>query len=445
MPNNPRYAVFPILILYLWVAGLYAIYTPAWQSPDEPAHYNYVRQMAANELPVIAAGDWDSASLDAMKAARFAPGMLTRLSAMEYEDHQPPLYYMLLTPFYQASGGNLIVLRLISVLMGAGVVYMAYLTALRAFPGRVAMAIAAAAFVAFVPQHVHILASVNNDALALLLVAMILYFCIDYADGGQTPLWRIGLLYGFAIATKTTAYMMAAPILLALLIRAASRQAKTDSETSRPAWLQAIIVFGFSAAPFALLWWGRNVSVYGFPDLFGLRAHDGVVVGQLRTADYLAQVGSAAYWETAIRTTLTSFFGMFGWMAAPLPDWALLGFLALTGLGLCTFVVFKAWRGAARGTWPLFGVTAGLAIAMLIYYNTQFVQFQGRYMFAMLIPLGVTVALGLDGLRAQLPVIKAWPWVLPVALTVSMVALDVWLLARVIIPQLAPIFSYGLP
>jgi len=430
MPNNPRFAILPILILYVLVAGLYAIYTPAWQSPDEPAHYNYVRQMASNELPVIQAGDWDSAVLDGMKAAHFAPTAITQLLTVEYEDHQPPLYYMFLTPFYQASNGSLIVLRLISMLMGAGVVYIAYLTALRAFPTRVAMAAGAAAFVAFIPQHIHILTSVNNDALALLLVAMILYFCIDYADGGDTPLWRIGLLYGFAIATKTTAYMMIAPILLTLLLRA-------ESAPRYRAWLGGLLSIGIASVPFAVLWWGRNFSVYGFPDAFGLRAHDGVVVGQLRTADYIAQIGTFAYWGEAVRTTITSFFGMFGWMAAPLPEWALIAFLALTGLGIGAFIVFKAWRGASRGAWPLFGLTAGLAVAMLIYYNTQFVQFQGRYMFAMLIPLGVTVALGLDALRSRLPLLKAWAWSLPLALC-GVAILDIWLLVRVIVPQLAP-------
>ncbi len=34
-----------------------------------------------------------------------------------------------------------------------------------------------------------------------------------------------------------------------------------------------------------------------------------------------------------------------------------------------------------------------------LYYNTEFVQFQGRYMYPGLIPLGIFVALGLDGWR----------------------------------------------
>ncbi|MDI6834774.1 MAG: MarR family winged helix-turn-helix transcriptional regulator, partial [Rhizobiaceae bacterium] len=32
--------------VYLALASLYAIRTPAWQAPDEPAHYNYIRQIA---------------------------------------------------------------------------------------------------------------------------------------------------------------------------------------------------------------------------------------------------------------------------------------------------------------------------------------------------------------------------------------------------------------
>lgn len=436
MSHFQRFAIFPLLIAYLIVGWMYAINTPAWQSPDEPAHYNYVRQMASNELPVIEQGDWDSEELQRLTTAKFAPDQLGTLLDIEYEDHQPPLYYMLLTPFYQASNGDSTVLRMVSVVMGAGVVYMAYLTVLRAFGTRYALALTAATFVAFVPQHVHILASVNNDALALLLVAMILYFCIDYADGGETPLWRLGLLYGLAIATKTTVYMMAAPIGVALLIRLTTGK---NQVALLPSFLRGVWVLVFTASGFAMLWWGRNIQVYGFPDVFGLRAHDAVVVGQLRTTDYIADIGQSAYWETAIRTTLTSFWGMFGWMAAPSPEWVTLGLTLLAAIGIVACIFFRAGRGAARGTWALFGVTTALAFAMLIYYNTQFVQFQGRYVFAVLIPLGVTVALGLDALRARLPIVKHWPWILPVVLAVGMAALNLWLLARVVIPQLSPV------
>ena len=35
-----------ILVCYFVLGGLFAVLIPPWQVPDEPAHYNYVRQLA---------------------------------------------------------------------------------------------------------------------------------------------------------------------------------------------------------------------------------------------------------------------------------------------------------------------------------------------------------------------------------------------------------------
>ncbi len=51
--------LFIILLFYFAVGSLYAVRTPAWQTPDEPAHYNVVRQMANGRLPIIELGDYD--------------------------------------------------------------------------------------------------------------------------------------------------------------------------------------------------------------------------------------------------------------------------------------------------------------------------------------------------------------------------------------------------
>jgi hypothetical protein len=64
--------LFVLLAAYAVLAVLFAVRTPAWQAPDEPAHYNYVRQAAGGVwLPVIELGDWDSAALEQLKAQRF--------------------------------------------------------------------------------------------------------------------------------------------------------------------------------------------------------------------------------------------------------------------------------------------------------------------------------------------------------------------------------------
>jgi hypothetical protein len=38
-----RIILLVILALYVILGVLYAVRTPPWQAPDEPAHYNYVR------------------------------------------------------------------------------------------------------------------------------------------------------------------------------------------------------------------------------------------------------------------------------------------------------------------------------------------------------------------------------------------------------------------
>jgi 4-amino-4-deoxy-L-arabinose transferase-like glycosyltransferase len=165
-----------LLLGYLMLGTLFAVRTPAWQAPDEPAHYNYVRQLAEGDLPVIEPGDWDQPYLSEVVGAEFDP--VYPVEGLTYEDWQPPLYYLLQLPVYRLTGGLVTAMRLLSVILGAGVVALAYVIGRQVFDGRVPYALAVAAFVAFVPQHLAILGSVNNDSLAELLIAAILALLI---------------------------------------------------------------------------------------------------------------------------------------------------------------------------------------------------------------------------------------------------------------------------
>ena len=112
-----------ILLGYLFAGALYAIYTPAWQAPDEPAHFNYIRQVAQDGCcPRIEPGDWQSDYLAQLTSTRFAPEHLDQLDAIQYEDHHPPLYYLLASAVFKLSAGDLTALRLLSVVLGAAVV-----------------------------------------------------------------------------------------------------------------------------------------------------------------------------------------------------------------------------------------------------------------------------------------------------------------------------------
>ena len=168
-----RRVFFTILLCYVVAGALYTRYTPAWQLPDEPAHYNYIRQVAeAGCCPVIEAGDWSSDYLSQLTSSRFAPESLGKLNSIQYEDHHPPLYYLLASPVYAQSDGALVSLRVFSLVLGAGVVVLSFLIGQHILPHKPQTALAATALVAFLPQHLHMMSAVNNDVLAELLIAL---------------------------------------------------------------------------------------------------------------------------------------------------------------------------------------------------------------------------------------------------------------------------------
>lgn len=432
-----------LVAVYLGLGMLFALRTPLWQAPDEPAHYNYVRQLVAGALPVIAPGDWDQAYLSQVVGSRFDP--VYDVLILTYEDWQPPLYYLLQTPAYRLANGSPPAMRMVSVLLGAGVVVLAYLIARQVFNGRVWLALAAAVFVAFLPQHLAILGSVNNDSLAELLIAATLFILVIPWPDDPPPdrALGLGLLLGAGFLTKGTAYLLAPVAGIFILARYWARW--------RPLARALVLVF----APALLLgglWWARNTLVYDGLDPLAREAHDAVVVGQPRTAEWLAEFGLWGTIERFLTTTFNSFWGQFGWMAAPLPGWMyglllLLTIAAVAGL-IMLFIKRLRYRHS-NGPEPaptahsnrqilVLASTFLLTLGLHIAYNLTFVQHQGRYLFPALIPIATGYAAGLGfWLR---PFVTRRPWVgfiLPLGLALLLGGISIYALWR-ILPGLAP-------
>jgi len=125
--------------------------------------------------------------------------------------------------------------------------------------------------------------------------------------------------------------------------------------------------------------------------------------------------------------------------------------LALIGGGLLGLLVDAFTRAPddtphARRRWAVWVVlytTMGLAVLAYLYYNTVFQQHQGRYMYPLLIPLGVLLALGVDAWRRLLlrpltqdeVTARYVPW-LTALVFLGLAPLCAWLLLRVIVPNL---------
>lgn len=440
--------LFALILLGCLAAGaLYAIYTPPWQAPDEPAHFNYIRQVAEDGCcPLIERGDWGSDYLAQLTTTRFAPAQLDQLDTIQYEDHHPPLYYLLASLVYHLSAGDLIALRLFSVALGAVVVCLSYAVCRQALPEQPQVALGAMTLVAFSPQHLSMMASVNNDALAEVLVALALLWLTRCLNSEHVPLWQLGLIVGFALLTKLTIYFLAliAPLGIWLKWRRTSQ--------STQALARSVAVFALVAGLMGGIWWLRNIKVYGFPDFLGLGAHDAVVADQPRSSDFIAQHGFAEYFSQMSSTTFKSFWGQFGWMALPLDGvlggWIYRGFALFTLAGVAGALLAArsksdaghqpAQMRRARNVSIILLATLSLVAMQFGYYNLEFQQWQGRYLFPALIPIAIILVYGVDYWRARL--LSRWSglrWLTPLALT-SLLALDIYLLFRVIVPGLSP-------
>jgi len=432
--HAPTAGLATLLALYLVFGALYALRTPLWQNPDEPAHYNYLHQTAIGEgVPVLRMGDYDQAAIERLMAERFPPSL--PVDGLRYEGHQPPLYYLaasLLDGALSATDvtARVVAIRLLSVLFGAGIVLVAFRCGQLLFPGQPALALAVAMWPALLPQHVAMTAAVNNDALGWLCCALVLWASLHLVTRPGSlgsARWALGLgaLMGAALLTKTTAYAcLALPALALLLVRARAGVVLWPATRGLAgAYLVAAVLGG--------AWAVRNMAVYGPLDPLGLTQHNLIVVGQ----------PLAAGWDLpALRSLLTTLFQsswvQLGWMAVPAQPWLYVLLAAMSGV-----LAGGALLAVRRGVWAgpdgrahllvLVGMVV-LGTLQVAYYNLQFQQPQGRYLFTALVPVGGLVVAGLPLLAGDG---RVW-WVVA-----ALVAILAWLNVHAItalIPFLQP-------
>jgi hypothetical protein len=366
-------------------------------------------------------GHYPHEYLEEIKAKGFPPEM--SIDSIRYEFHQPPLYYSLAVPFYWLTrfwppAQQVIALRFLSLLLGGGVVYLAYLISREVFPTSQVLALGTAAFVAGVPMHLTMLAAVNNDGLAELILAGILGMLIRYVKGGgegkegtegKVP-WRLvglGVLVGLGMLTKTTTLISIPLVLVAVVLAIGHRSSAIRCRLS--ALRSRLFAIFLPALLLTLPWFIRNAYVYGGLDILGWTRHDAIVIGQPRTADGLAQYGVAKLVKNFVLTTFRSFWAQFGWMGVLVDEriYLILAlFCAIVGLGFLIYLarvirqrdILSAYQKAALG---LLALSASLTLLSYLWYNCKFVQHQGRYVFPALVPLGLFFALGWQEVLAE--------------------------------------------
>jgi len=382
-----RYAPLLMVGAHVLLALAYNAATPFGNNgyantPDEGAHFQYVAYVAREwRLPVFEGYE-----------------------GVGYEAHQPPLYYFLAGVVYHLVGGAGKGVRLLSTLCSAGVVWLTWLIARRLFPQNMPLVLSAMAFVAFLPMHLAIGASVNNDALTNLLFAGVLYaFALPPAAAPWRDGVRCGVLLGLALLTKATALILVPTVVIGLALRYGR------------AWRATLIALALTLAIAGVLsgwWFVRNAMLYEDPLL--QKTFMRVFAGTAKAEDFYAQGMSVGeYGRLVADWTFRSFWFAYGTPQTArtglpnfLPDSVYLGLLAwcglaLVGLGVRAFQNLKN-RSPAEPTrrvwWIVAGILTGLVLASFVLFVRVFFQTQGRYFYPALVPIALTLTLGWEGL-----------------------------------------------
>jgi hypothetical protein len=416
-----RWALPVLLVLGLAHGVAYALIVPPWQAPDEPGHYEHVRLLAdvwrftgslepdpALEREIIA-------SLYANRYWEFLPhempadmperlGDLDTFAGRSRTLGRPSLSYLpyalVVWPLrHQDVDLQLLVLRLISASWLPLVVYLGWRCARVLFPDDIGPAVVAGALLALLPQHAHLMASVNDGNLAEVLCAA--YFLVMATSARMGLTVRRALALGFlamlALLCKNTALFLIPTTLVALPVLALRRRVRGWAWAVAAAGTLALPALGARFAPRSL----RLESVLG--------RWETVVSAESYAPDRLAN-----YQRWALMT-FESFWGRFGWMNIRMDGivYAILAACTVAALlGVLAQVVWPAWRkrllpGAGRCV-LLFVVSSAFSLAFVlgtfvVYYSPYGNFSQGRYLFPVLLPLAVLAGYGAAAWSARRP------------------------------------------
>jgi 4-amino-4-deoxy-L-arabinose transferase-like glycosyltransferase len=400
-------AIVPLLVAFIILAIAYSVTNPLHEATDELRHYRFVRTIATTgQLPV-----------QGQELCRS-------------QSHHPPLYYALgaLATFWIDTGRDLCdtppenpfwayrywevgrdnknqflhgqdetfpwngealgvqILRGINILLGAAVVWLTWASGRVIWPDRPAIAIGAAALVAFNPMFLYMSGSINNDVIAAFSGSAILFACLYllHDPGGLRLRWGLilGTLFGLALMSKSN--LAVSIIFIELVISWAAWRKNQGWQ-----WVIANLLIIAIAGLIAGWWFLRNLSLYG--DLTGFSAVTELWGARDPTESFALAISELPYaWSTL--------WGRFGFGQIPLPHAIYNGLLILTGIGL-TGAILGFFRSAARSVKVSL---AFLALYVLLFFLVLFGYMlvspagpNGRFFFPALSALALLIFFGL--------------------------------------------------
>jgi len=408
-------SIIAILSVFAVLALAYSVTVPLGESPDELAHYRYVRYMDETGRPPLTAQD-------------------RQLSG--YKGHEPPLYYLLLQQVirplrisqqpmlkmldpdrqpqhsiasevmlwnavlhtadeaYPWRGTSLAwhLMRFVSIPLGMVTILCTYGIVRQLSPERPWLAVLAAGLNAFTPQFVYISAVLNNDNLAVPLSVASLWILVRMARGDLRWRWFVllGVVVGLARICKFYTLILVPIIWVALLLMAWRLRRwgrclvggllvmSLIVAVSAP-WIVAVQPDDPARAPTGVLGFGLKMLDILHTDRI-LRSKGMTASGANGLSAGLAMVFSFFRLEPRRWAELLfkSFWGYYGPMTIEAPAWFYyisLGLVLIALIGLARL----AWLAIRRRQRVFLGVHAGLPLAILAVQALAFLLLEALF------------------------------------------------------------------
>ena len=360
-----------IIIIGVCCRLLFLFFTPTYYAPDEQAHFNYVKYLYEN---------------------RSFPIQTTQTGAPtnDWEYYQPPLYYLASAPIYamvrNSYGGDhyasVRVIRLFSILLWGINVLLALkiLENLRLTSTFIKTFVVS--MVSFLPTYAYLSSVINNDNLLITLGGVILYLLSRKRSISNSVV--LGVVLGLALLTKLTAVVFLLTIVAMLFFQWIRRSLSFSS-----AGFHLVLILVLASAV-ASPWYVRNVIVYGditAEKIANIRVHWPSTSYALQ---FIQQYMKESFWSVAGIRNNIRFLPRAG---------IYLSYLALAGLLYGLVLRRREMRDFLEGEGAAFLIAMALAIvvniALVFRFGMLYAQGQGRFLFPMLVPISLLMAIGI--------------------------------------------------
>lgn len=403
-------------VAWLGLLLSFALLTPAFGAPDEPAHVDAafrlalglgwphggemhylaaVRQIVEHPVPAV-----DRPTVDTLLAA--VPGDSPAIDPMS---QNPPTYWLVAAGILRLIrfgahdwATSVLVLRLFDVALVTALPVLVWATVRRVTRSQ-RTALVAPLLLFAVPQLAQVAAGVTSWAPMILLGAVLVWLSVRVLTGDRSWWTTAGLAVAVTgLAAISALGLLAVPFVVLVFVLARDQHAASDQHAAtdqhdqrpwrRPALHAGVVVV--AAAAVSGWWWVRTLLVSGtlLPDaLRGVTTVQPYPSGGANPGAFAGR-----QWDGLT----ASFFGDFGANQWPLPPMVV---DALAIVGLVALGWSYARRGAGRRVmtfalvWPALVVVATLAYNWRNYLGThQGNGLQGRFLFVAVVALVLSQA-----------------------------------------------------